>query len=186
VLIFSERHLRHVLAEYVGISTAGGHTGRLINARLVRRRSLLNAILVATSSRRRCLVGSITSTIWPHDQPKWGFCALQDCIFTLQMSRFATMRRVKHRASLALVAVRVRAQVALDIVERSVGTADTGARPRSCSSAHWRSAFSRILPRHRHTPPVLGGMLAQRNGDVSGWPLFGEKERLGRQSLTFH
>src|SRR5262249_34841878 len=53
------------------ISTAGGRTGRY--ARLVRRRSLPHATTVATSLRRRCSVGSITSTIWPHDQPDGDF-----------------------------------------------------------------------------------------------------------------
>src|SRR5262249_27831439 len=55
------------------ISTAGGRTGRLVNARLVRRRSLPHATTVATSLRRQCSVGSITSTTWPHDQPDGDF-----------------------------------------------------------------------------------------------------------------
>src|SRR4030095_3488410 len=55
------------------ISTAGGHTGRLINARLVHRHSLPKAIPVATSLRRRCSVGSITSTISLRDQPDGDF-----------------------------------------------------------------------------------------------------------------
>src|SRR5262249_31802629 len=55
------------------ISTAGGRTGRLVNARLVRHRSAHNAIPVATSLRRQCSVGSITSTTWPHDQPDGDF-----------------------------------------------------------------------------------------------------------------
>ena len=54
-------------------STAGGRTGRLVNARPVDRHSLPKATPVATSLRRRCLVGSITSTIWPHDQPDGDF-----------------------------------------------------------------------------------------------------------------
>lgn len=48
-------------------SAAGGHTGRLVSARPVRRRSLSNAISVARSLCRRCSAGCITSTIWPHD-----------------------------------------------------------------------------------------------------------------------
>jgi transposase InsO family protein len=73
VLTFSEHHLRHGWLSRSAISTAGGRTGRLVNAHLVRRRSPTNAILVATSLRRRCLVGSIPSTIWPHDQPDGDF-----------------------------------------------------------------------------------------------------------------
>src|SRR5262249_31328784 len=59
------------------ISTAGGRTGRLVNAHLVRRHSPPNLILVATSLRRRCLGGFITSTIWLHNSTGWRFCALQ-------------------------------------------------------------------------------------------------------------
>jgi hypothetical protein len=48
-------------------STVGDHTGRLANARPVRRRELSKAKSVETSLRGRCWVGSITSTIWLHD-----------------------------------------------------------------------------------------------------------------------
>jgi hypothetical protein len=51
------------------ISTAGGHTGRLVNARPVRRRELSKAKSVATSLRSRFWVDSITSTISLHDHP---------------------------------------------------------------------------------------------------------------------
>src|SRR5262249_800785 len=55
------------------ISTAGGRTGRLVNARLVRRRLLPHVKTVATSLRRRCSVGSITYPIGPNDQPNGDF-----------------------------------------------------------------------------------------------------------------
>ena len=51
------------------ISTVGGHTGRLDNARPVRHRELSKATSAATLLPGRFWVGSIISTIWPHDHP---------------------------------------------------------------------------------------------------------------------
>jgi hypothetical protein len=55
------------------ISTAGGHTDRLVNAHPERRRSLPGVKSVAKSLRRQCSVGSITSTISLHDHPDGDF-----------------------------------------------------------------------------------------------------------------
>src|SRR5262249_50710681 len=55
------------------ISTSGGRTDRLANARPVLRRELSKAKSVATSLRRRCSAGCITSTIWLHDHPDGDF-----------------------------------------------------------------------------------------------------------------
>ena len=49
MFVFSGRHLRHVLAEYVGYFNCWDHTGRWINARPARLRELFEAKSVATS-----------------------------------------------------------------------------------------------------------------------------------------
>src|SRR5262249_31321747 len=61
------------------ISTAGGHTGRLVNAHLVRRRSLPGVKSAAKSLLRQYSVGCITATILLHDHPDGHFVPLQDC-----------------------------------------------------------------------------------------------------------
>jgi transposase InsO family protein len=53
----------------LAISTVGGHTGRLGNVRPVRHRELSKATSAATLLPGRFWVGSIISTIWPHDHP---------------------------------------------------------------------------------------------------------------------
>ena len=62
---------RETLTKLAAIAHAacanGGHIGRLVNAHPVRHRKLSKATSVATSSRSRFWVGSITSTTWPHD-----------------------------------------------------------------------------------------------------------------------
>src|SRR5262245_57220802 len=85
------------------ISTAGGRTGRLVNARLVRRRLPPHLKTVATSLRRRCSVGSITSTTWPHDQPDGDFAPYREAssesgqldIFENARSPASTVKDVK-------------------------------------------------------------------------------------------
>jgi hypothetical protein len=62
-----DRRLNNLGITQIRTPTAGGLTDPLGNARRVRRRGLSKATSAATSLRSRFWVGSITSTIWPHD-----------------------------------------------------------------------------------------------------------------------
>ena len=74
-LIFNERHVRAVLAEYVGyfgISTVGAHTARSVSARHAQSICQSEKRRMPKSSGSPCLAACITSIIWRHDASDMG------------------------------------------------------------------------------------------------------------------